>query len=155
MALRVMVEEVHVLPQRVVLLSWHVEDAPLAPARETAVTIETFGQRHQGVIGVDVVLGYRKRLKYETSSAAPVSTNPRPSPTLIRTAPPTICQIPSLGCLTWAAWLVGGSGCSSCWTDCRRPGRSTPAAASPLDRDRPSRSPVIERSRDQRVVKLA
>ena len=64
-ALRALVDLGHTLPERVVLLSWHVEDKPSAKAHEAAVDIHTFGNRYAGivgVVGVDVALGYRERL---------------------------------------------------------------------------------------------
>jgi KUP system potassium uptake protein len=61
-ALRALVNLGHTLPERVVLLSWHVEDKPSAEAHEAAVDIDTFGNRYGGIVGVDVALGYRERL---------------------------------------------------------------------------------------------
>jgi KUP system potassium uptake protein len=39
-----------------------VEDTPAAPAHEAAVDVDTYGDRFDGVVGVDVTLGYRERL---------------------------------------------------------------------------------------------
>jgi KUP system potassium uptake protein len=61
-ALRVAVEAVRSLPEHVVLLSWRVADTPSAPAHETDVEVDTFGDGCEGIIGVDVTLGYRERL---------------------------------------------------------------------------------------------
>jgi len=61
-ALRALVDVGHTLPERVVLLSWHVEDKPSAKAHEAAVDVHTFGDRYAGIVGVDVALGYRERL---------------------------------------------------------------------------------------------
>jgi KUP system potassium uptake protein len=61
-ALRALVNLGHTLPERVVLLSWHVEDKPSAKAHEAAVEVDTFGDRYAGIVGVDVALGYRERL---------------------------------------------------------------------------------------------
>jgi KUP system potassium uptake protein len=61
-ALRAIVDLGHTLPERVVLLSWHVEDKPSAEAHEAAVDVHTFGDRYEGIVGVDVALGYRERL---------------------------------------------------------------------------------------------
>jgi KUP system potassium uptake protein len=61
-ALRALVNLGRTLPERVVLLSWHVEDKPSAEAHEAAVEIHTFGDRYEGIVGVDVALGYRERL---------------------------------------------------------------------------------------------
>ena len=62
-ALRTTVEAGHILPEHVILLSWRVEDTPAASAHETAVEVDTFGNRHDGVVGVSVTLGYRERLE--------------------------------------------------------------------------------------------
>jgi len=61
-ALRALVDLGHTLPERVVLLSWHVEDKPSAEPHEAAVEVDTFGDRYDGIVGVDVALGYRERL---------------------------------------------------------------------------------------------
>jgi KUP system potassium uptake protein len=61
-ALRALVNLGHTLPDRVVLLSWHVEDKPSARAHKAAVTVDTFGDRYAGIVGIDVALGYRERL---------------------------------------------------------------------------------------------
>ena len=63
LGLRIMVEGLRVLPERAVLLSWHVEDTPAAPAHETAVAVDTFDGRHEGFLAVDVTLGYLERLE--------------------------------------------------------------------------------------------
>ena len=65
LALRAVVDSGYVLAERVVLLSWHVEDTPQAPAQEAAVSVETFGDRFAGIHAVDVTLGYRERLDVE------------------------------------------------------------------------------------------
>jgi KUP system potassium uptake protein len=64
-ALRTSVETTRTLPERVVLLSWRVEDTPTAKAHETNVTVHTFEDRYDGILGVSVVLGYRERLVAE------------------------------------------------------------------------------------------
>ncbi len=61
-ALRALVDLGHTLPERVVLLSWHVEDKPSAKAHEAAVDVHSFGDQYAGIVGVDVALGYRERL---------------------------------------------------------------------------------------------
>jgi KUP system potassium uptake protein len=61
-ALRTMVDAGRVLPERVVLLSWRVEDKPRASPHETVVEVDTYGDRWEGLVGVDVALGYRERL---------------------------------------------------------------------------------------------
>ena len=65
LALRVLVHQVHAVPARVILLSWHVEDTPSARAHEAAVDVATYGDRDAGVLAVDVTLGYRDRLDVE------------------------------------------------------------------------------------------
>jgi KUP system potassium uptake protein len=61
-ALRALVRLGQTLPERVVLLSWHIEDKPSARAHDAAVEVDTFGDRYAGIVGVDVALGYRERL---------------------------------------------------------------------------------------------
>ncbi|MBV9831125.1 MAG: KUP/HAK/KT family potassium transporter, partial [Marmoricola sp.] len=61
-ALCTMVEFGYPLPEHVVLLSWHVEDTPGAPADTSSVSVESFDDRYRGVHGVEVTLGYRERL---------------------------------------------------------------------------------------------
>jgi KUP system potassium uptake protein len=61
-ALCTMVEFGYPLPERVVLLSWHVEDTPGAPADRSSVSVEHFGDQRAGFLGVEVVLGYQQRL---------------------------------------------------------------------------------------------
>ncbi len=61
-ALCTMLDFGYPLPERVVLLSWHVEDTPGAPADQASVTVESFGAEDQGIVGVEVTLGYRERL---------------------------------------------------------------------------------------------
>ncbi|MGZ4744770.1 MAG: KUP/HAK/KT family potassium transporter, partial [Oryzihumus sp.] len=62
LALRTVVDRQHVLPRRVILLSWRVEDKPEAPAHEAAIRTTRFGAQGAGMTGVDVALGYRDRL---------------------------------------------------------------------------------------------
>jgi KUP system potassium uptake protein len=76
-ALRAIVELGHTLPQRVVLLSWHVEDKPSAEAHEAAVDVHTFGDRYEGIVGVDVALGYRERLDVGHVLGAACEREPR------------------------------------------------------------------------------
>jgi KUP system potassium uptake protein len=64
-ALRAVVEAAQVLPERVVLLSWTMEDTPAAPAHEALVDVDTFGHRCPGVVAVSVRLGYRERLSVQ------------------------------------------------------------------------------------------
>lgn len=66
-ALRTLAERMHTLPEQIVLLSWRVEDNPSSMAREASVSVTRFGpqesdQHDFGLVGVDVVLGYRERL---------------------------------------------------------------------------------------------
>jgi KUP system potassium uptake protein len=57
-----MVDAGRVLPRRVVLLSWHVEDTPESPAHEAAVEVNKVGRDDDDILTVDVTLGYRERL---------------------------------------------------------------------------------------------
>ena len=76
-ALRALVDLGHTLPERVVLLSWHVEDKPSAEAHEAAVDVHTFGDRYEGIVGVDVALGYRERLDVRHVLGAACEREPR------------------------------------------------------------------------------
>jgi KUP system potassium uptake protein len=62
LAFRALVDAGRVLPERAVLLSWHVEDSPEAAADESKVRVHTFSPAACEVLGVSVVLGYRERL---------------------------------------------------------------------------------------------
>jgi KUP system potassium uptake protein len=64
-ALRTIVEAADVLPERVVLLSWNIEDTPTASAHETTVEVESFEDCAEGVVGVAVALGYQERLSVQ------------------------------------------------------------------------------------------
>jgi KUP system potassium uptake protein len=57
--LRALVEAGHVLPERVVILSWRMEDTPAASADDVEVEVRT----HEYAVAVDVTLGYRQRLE--------------------------------------------------------------------------------------------
>ena len=57
--LRALVEAGHVLPERVVILSWRMEDTPAASADDVEVEVQT----HEHAVAVDVTLGYRQRLE--------------------------------------------------------------------------------------------
>jgi KUP system potassium uptake protein len=61
-ALCTIVEFGYSLPEHVVLLSWHVEDTPGAPADRASVSVDSFDDRYDGVHAVEVTLGYRERL---------------------------------------------------------------------------------------------
>ncbi len=61
-ALCTIVEFGYALPEHVVLLSWHVEDTPGAPADRSSVSVDSFDDRFRGVHAVEVTLGYRERL---------------------------------------------------------------------------------------------
>jgi len=61
-ALQTVVDSGYVVAEHLVLLSWHVEDTPGASAEDSSVAIDTFGGRVQGVLAVEVTLGYRERL---------------------------------------------------------------------------------------------
>jgi KUP system potassium uptake protein len=58
------------LPEQVLLLSWHVEDTPGAPADRTSVSVETYDNRFEGIRAVEVTLGYRERLDVQQVLAA-------------------------------------------------------------------------------------
>ncbi len=60
-ALRTITEQARVLPERVVLLSWRVQDTPGSAAHENSVELDLF-EDCEGVTGVSVTLGYRERL---------------------------------------------------------------------------------------------
>src|SRR5687767_9015912 len=64
-ALRILLEREHVLHEHTVLLSWRVEDTPAAAPREATVHVERLGHSLDGLIAVDVTLGYRERLDVE------------------------------------------------------------------------------------------
>jgi KUP system potassium uptake protein len=61
-ALRTVLERTHVLHRAVLMLSWRVEDTPAAPARRISVDVDEFSDRYDGVVAMDVTLGYRDRL---------------------------------------------------------------------------------------------
>jgi KUP system potassium uptake protein len=61
-ALCTVVEFGYPLTEQVLLMSWHVEDTPGAPADRTSVSVETFDGRFEGIRAVEVTLGYRERL---------------------------------------------------------------------------------------------
>jgi KUP system potassium uptake protein len=61
-ALRTVLEIGHVLPERAVILSWQVADTPTAEAHEHRVRVGDFGEPYDGVVSVDVVLGFQERL---------------------------------------------------------------------------------------------
>jgi KUP system potassium uptake protein len=61
-ALRAMIDVGQVIPERVVLLSWRLEETPRASPHGAVVEVDTFEDRYSGIVGVDVTLGYRERL---------------------------------------------------------------------------------------------
>jgi KUP system potassium uptake protein len=61
-ALRTVLEIGHVLPERAVILSWEIADTPTAEAHENRVRVGDFGEPYDGVVSVDVVLGFQERL---------------------------------------------------------------------------------------------
>lgn len=75
-ALRTVAETAEVLPERVVLLSWHVADTPAASPHGTVVEVDTFDDRYAGVTGVDVTLGYRERLSVQHVLEAACEADP-------------------------------------------------------------------------------
>lgn len=62
LALRTVLELGHLLPEQVLILSWQVADTPTARAHESRVHVGEFGQPYDGVVSVDVTLGYQERL---------------------------------------------------------------------------------------------
>jgi KUP system potassium uptake protein len=62
-ALRTVLQQTHVLHRAVLLLSWRVEDTPAAPARRISVDVDRSSDRYQGVVAMDVTLGYQDRLE--------------------------------------------------------------------------------------------
>jgi KUP system potassium uptake protein len=60
-ALRTITEQARVLPERVVLLSWRVQDTPGSAAHENSVVLDEL-EDCKGVTGLAVTLGYRERL---------------------------------------------------------------------------------------------
>lgn len=63
LALQTMLELGHLLPERVLILSWQVSDTPTARAHENRLRVGEFAQSKDGVVSVDVTLGYRERLE--------------------------------------------------------------------------------------------
>jgi KUP system potassium uptake protein len=61
-ALRTVLELGHALPEQVVVLSWDLADTPTADAHENRVRVDDFEEPYDGVVSVDVTLGYRERL---------------------------------------------------------------------------------------------
>ena len=61
-ALQTVLEIGHVLPARAVILSWQLADTPTAEAHENRVRVGDFGEPYDGVVSVDVVLGFQERL---------------------------------------------------------------------------------------------
>jgi KUP system potassium uptake protein len=64
-ALRTLLDLGHALPQRVLVMSWQLADTPTARAHEHRVRVGDFGQPHDGVVSVDVTLGFQERLNVE------------------------------------------------------------------------------------------
>jgi KUP system potassium uptake protein len=62
LALRTLLELGHAVPERVLVLSWHLVDTPTAPAHECEARVGEFGAPFDGVASVEVTLGYRERL---------------------------------------------------------------------------------------------
>jgi KUP system potassium uptake protein len=61
-ALRSVLELGHTLPERVLVLSWELADTPTSRAHENRVRVGDFGAPYDGVVSMDVTLGYRERL---------------------------------------------------------------------------------------------
>ena len=116
-ALRALVDLGHTLPERVVLLSWHVEDKPSAKAHEAAVDVHTFGDRYAGiVVGSTSPWATASGSTSATCWARPASGSPRPWTGSTPTGPSTSSPSRSRGWPATAPWRCGGSGCSSCST---------------------------------------
>jgi KUP system potassium uptake protein len=62
LALRTVLELGHFLPERVLILSWQLADTPTARPHEARAQIGEFGGAYDGVIAVEVTLGYQERL---------------------------------------------------------------------------------------------
>ena len=115
-ALCTIVEFGYALPEHVVLLSWHVEDTPGAPADRSSVSVDSFDDRFEGVHAVEVTLGYRERLDVQhvleeacrEASGSLDAIDPR------RRA--TSSPNPSPGSTRTTGWRCGASGCSWCST---------------------------------------
>jgi KUP system potassium uptake protein len=58
-----MLELGHLLPERALILSWQLADTPTAHPHESRVRVGEFGHPYDGVVSVDVTLGYRERLR--------------------------------------------------------------------------------------------
>jgi KUP system potassium uptake protein len=65
LALRTLLELGHLLPERVLILSWQLADTPTAVPHQSRVRIGDFGQPYDGVVSVEVTLGYQERLDIE------------------------------------------------------------------------------------------
>jgi KUP system potassium uptake protein len=61
-ALQTVLEIGHVLPERAVILSWQLADTPTAEAHESRVRVDEFGHAYDGLVSVEVVLGFQERL---------------------------------------------------------------------------------------------
>jgi KUP system potassium uptake protein len=61
-ALRTVLELGHLLPERALILSWQIADTPTAEAHESRVRVGEFGDSYDGVVSVDVTLGFQERL---------------------------------------------------------------------------------------------
>jgi KUP system potassium uptake protein len=61
-ALQTVLEVGHLLPERAVILGWRLADTPTARAHESRVRVDDFGEAYDGVVAVEVVLGFQERL---------------------------------------------------------------------------------------------
>jgi len=61
-ALQTVLDIGRLLPERAVILSWHLADTPTAEAHECRVRVGEFGAPYDGVVSADVVLGFQERL---------------------------------------------------------------------------------------------
>jgi KUP system potassium uptake protein len=61
-ALRTVLELGQALPEKALILSWQLADTPTARAHENRVRVGEFDHPYDGIVSVDVTLGYRERL---------------------------------------------------------------------------------------------
>jgi KUP system potassium uptake protein len=62
MALHTVLELCRLLPERALILSWRLADTPTARPHASRFRVGDFGAPYDGVVSVDVTLGYRERL---------------------------------------------------------------------------------------------
>jgi KUP system potassium uptake protein len=62
LAMRTVLELGQLLPERTLILSWQLADSPTARPYESRVRVGEFGDAYDGVVSVEVILGYQERL---------------------------------------------------------------------------------------------